>query len=212
MIICSTCGAQNLDGMNFCDQCGAQLPAPQPAGQAAAPVAQAYAPPAAAGITCSNCSHINPLGSGFCEECGTPLAAGGGGQAVVAPPPIQQPYQPVIPPPVIPSAAPTSLKFILPSGAQVPFPASPSNTWVIGREDPVSGIHPEIDLTPHDPEQTISRRHAQISLQSGQPVLTSLTSTNWTKLNGARIVVNQPQVIKAGDKIEFAKCAVTLGM
>ena len=212
MIICSSCGAQQPDGMNFCDQCGAQLPAPQPmgAGMAAPAAAPMYAaPPPAAGVTCANCQHVNPVGSAFCEECGNELA---GGPGPMVPLPQQQAYPPVMQPPVMQQMPQTSLKFITPNGAQVPFPPSPTNTWIIGREDPVSGVHPEVDMTPHDPDQTISRRHAQITLQNGQPMLTSITSTNWTKLNGVRIVANQPQVIKAGDKIEFAKCAVTFGM
>jgi hypothetical protein len=159
--------------------------------------------PAAApsGVTCPNCGHVNPAGSNFCEECGTTLAGAASGAAPV-PPPL----------PLPPMPPPTSLRLITSNGTPIPFPPNTSGAWLIGREDPVSGIHPEIDLTAHDLEQTVSRRHAQISLSGGQAMLTSLTSTNWTKLNGTRIAPNQPTPIKSGDKIEFAKCALTFAM
>lgn len=88
----------------------------------------------------------------------------------------------------------------------------PGMSWLIGREDPVSGVFPDIDLTPYDIEQTASRRHAQITINGGQATLTSITPVNWTRLNGQRLVINQPTPLNTGDKIEFAKVQMTFAM
>jgi hypothetical protein len=203
MIVCTQCGAQNMDGLNYCDQCGAKLPAPVPAGAPSAQVMTAGAgmpvsPPVAAapptaGVKCA-CGHVNPLGSNFCEECGMPLSA-------------------PVPPPSPPSGLPVTLpKFLLATGATINFTPNAAGIWQIGREDAQSGIHPDVDMTTYDTEQTVSRRHAQISLMNGQYMLTSLTTTNWTKLGAVKLTPNQPVPIKPGDQIEFAKCVVTFGV
>lgn len=87
--------------------------------------------------------------------------------------------------------------------------SSGQNAWVIGRLDPVSNSLPDVDLTPVDPEYTSSRRHAQLSLNGDQAYLTSLTRTNWTKVNGQRLIADQPTPIQSGDRLEFGKVAVT---
>ncbi|MGH7933444.1 MAG: adenylate/guanylate cyclase domain-containing protein [Candidatus Binataceae bacterium] len=50
MLICSSCGTENPDGMKFCGNCAAPL-----------------------GNRCSNCGFENPTPFKFCGQCGTPL-------------------------------------------------------------------------------------------------------------------------------------------
>ena len=50
-ILCAHCGFTNLEGMNFCGRCGAQLPRPCPA-----------------------CGFTNPTEHVFCGKCGVRLA------------------------------------------------------------------------------------------------------------------------------------------
>jgi predicted component of type VI protein secretion system len=88
------------------------------------------------------------------------------------------------------------------------FPPSADNTWSVGREDPVTGVHPDIDLTSFDPERTVSRRHAQISLHGGQPLLSSVSATNWTRVNGMTLATGQAVPLVTGDRIEFGRCVV----
>ena len=59
---CTSCGAQNQDGMKFCTNCGAPL-----TGGAA---------PAPDIITCGACGAPNKPENAFCTECGQPLAPG----------------------------------------------------------------------------------------------------------------------------------------
>jgi len=94
------------------------------------------------------------------------------------------------------------------SGMTLNFKAG-QNTWLIGREDPVSNVYPDVDLTPFDPGFTVSRRHAQLTVNGGQASLVSLTRTNWTKVNGQRLPPDQPTPVQSGDQLEFAKVIVT---
>lgn len=139
---------------------------------------------------CLACGFENQTGSKFCSECGEKLAV-----VAVAP--------------ALAEAAP--IRLVSPRGV-IYFPPSETSTWLIGREDPVNDIHPDVDLTPHDPEATVSRRHAQITLAGRQCLLTSIASTNWTKLNGAILTPQQAALVRPGDRIEFGRCAVTLEM
>ena len=47
-----------------------------------------------------------------------------------------------------------------PSGME--FFLAPSPETTIGHRDAVTGIFPDIDLTPLDPQHSVSRRHAKI--------------------------------------------------
>lgn len=199
-MICPSCGSNQPDGQAFCDQCGAKLSAPMPQ---PAPVSPVYAPPVAVaagptpmpvagGATCTACGHVNPPGGNFCENCGTSIGAS---------PPLV-----VTPPPSGPLP-----RFTLPNNQVIGF--KPGQTsWMIGREDPMSGVHPDVDLTAYDPELTASRKHAVIAMNGGQAVLTSLTTVNWTRVNGNRLTPNQPVPLNNGDRIEFAKVMVTFSL
>jgi pSer/pThr/pTyr-binding forkhead associated (FHA) protein len=144
-------------------------------------------------LTCARCGHVNPDDSKFCGECGAPLAP--------ARPAAQRPAPPV---------AGVSLRLISSNGTTIHFPPSQANAWLIGREDPVNNIHPDIDLTPYDPDRTVSRRHARITLTAGsQPTIVSITMTNWTRVNGTRIETGQPVLLCSGDRIELGRCLLT---
>jgi hypothetical protein len=78
MIKCpnSDCGYENVDGTQFCEGCGEELP------QAGA--AAASAPAAAASgdmIKCPACDNLNPSDNLVCEVCGSDLHPAGGGAA-----------------------------------------------------------------------------------------------------------------------------------
>ena len=47
-------------------------------------------------------------------------------------------------------------------GSGMEFSLSTGSETTIGRKDPVTGIFPDIDLTPVDHQRSISRRHAKI--------------------------------------------------
>lgn len=77
---------------------------------------------------------------------------------------------------------------------------------VLGREDPVSGIFPDIDLDPHGGlEAGVGRQHAQILIQEGLLYLEDLNSVNGTVLNRQRLAPRQPALLKDGDEIRLGK-------
>ncbi|MBI4552366.1 MAG: FHA domain-containing protein [Candidatus Latescibacteria bacterium] len=149
MATCPACGAQNLDSAKYCDDCGAELPAP------AASQPSESAPPEAA-----------------------PAAAASGAHLVVA-------------------------------STGVTIPLSKPET-VIGREDPVSNIFPDIDTTPFGGlEGGISRKHAKITEQGGQYLIEDLNSTNYTFVNKQRLDPGQPQPLSPGDEIRLGRLVFT---
>lgn len=88
------------------------------------------------------------------------------------------------------------------SGMQ--FPLSTSSETTIGRKDPVTGIYPDIDLTPVDGQRSISRRHAKIYRRGAKFFLSEEIGTmNSTFLNGARLDTGVPAEMKAGDETRF---------
>jgi len=77
---------------------------------------------------------------------------------------------------------------------------------VVGREDPVSYIFPEVDLTSVGGEAGgVSRQHARITHAGGQWTVTDLNSTNHTRVNGERIEPENPVPIEDGTRLQFGR-------
>ncbi len=88
------------------------------------------------------------------------------------------------------------------SGMVFSLPANGSVT--IGRQDPVTGISPDIDLTGVDPERSSSRRHAKMYREGLIYLLVEdIGATNGTFLNGKRIRTGVPVEVKSGDQVRF---------
>ncbi|HVR40683.1 MAG TPA: cyclic nucleotide-binding domain-containing protein [Thermoanaerobaculia bacterium] len=81
---------------------------------------------------------------------------------------------------------------------------SSGDETTIGRADPVTGILPDIDLTPVDTNRSVSRRHAKI-IRSGSEylVLEEVGTVNGTYVNEQRIPTGQPVAIHNGDLIKI---------
>lgn len=108
-------------------------------------------------------------------------------------------------PAVGPSAGP---RLVLAEGGQELKLPSDKTEIIIGREDPVSQIFPEIDLTPYGGESGgVSRQHARISQSNGQWTVSDLNSTNYTRVDGNRIEPNTPTPIHDGSRIQFGRIA-----
>ena len=59
---------------------------------------------------------------------------------------------------------------------------------MVGRKDPVTGIYPEVDLTPVDTQRSISRRHAKLFRRDDKLYLCEEIGTmNGTFVNGERL-------------------------
>ena len=228
---CPVCGAPVTPGEAFCDNCGAALrplaPTPPPASAPPAPLppAPAPAPPAAASPVCSNCGAQLDPGSNFCDMCGA--------RVTTAPPPAPSPA-PVHSPPSAPPQAPPSTPTPPPpapaptivtprppayppaagiqgqlvvqgTNATLPFPPGKTDV-IVGREDPVSGIFPDVDLTDHGADEGgVSRRHARVFIQGNHVMIEDLNSTNYTYVNQQRLTPGQPHPLNNGDEVRFGR-------
>src|SRR5260370_4316977 len=107
---------------------------------------------------------------------------------------------------VMPSAT-TALnaKIIVESDNQE-FDLSGKDTILIGREDAVSNIFPDVDLTPHGGEEGgVSRMHARIFVESGQYLLEDENSTNFTFLNRQKLAAKTPTQLHDDDEIKLGR-------
>lgn len=213
-IVCPSCGVLAPAGAVFCDNCGFDLRHVAPSAPAASAAAQMAIEPAVAdspaGTNCPHCGHLNIVGAVFCENCGEEMSALPAAQSLAVPAPEAEGGAAVeIEPPAAPPAQmfttvigrltirTTNTSLDIPAGKQV---------IVIGREDPVSGIFPDIDLDPHGGlEAGVGRQHAQINLQNGQLFLEDLSSVNGTALNRQRLAARQPASLQDGDEIRLGK-------
>jgi pSer/pThr/pTyr-binding forkhead associated (FHA) protein len=190
MIRCSECGHENMDGLEYCDACGAKLPASMPA--SAAPAAEPAAAPATA-------AESTPPAEAAPAEAETP-------QEAVAPVPVSAP-----------AAAPVTViqtaKLTITRGGTVGkvFPLQPGDN-LVGRWDPDSGAFPEVDMEADDPEARISRKHALIKV-TDQVTVEDIGSLNGTFVNrGRRLEPGSPVALKDGDEIIVGKTFFKLSL
>jgi len=110
---------------------------------------------------------------------------------------------PEMPTPETPSAESGPEKLIHPaSGMELPL--AKGEETLIGRRDPVTGILPDIDLTPLDAQRSISRRHATLFRKGKKYFVREEVGTmNGTFVNGERIETGVPVEFKEGDAMRF---------
>lgn len=194
MIRCSECSHENLDGLEYCDACGAKLPAGAPAEPAAAapaaPVVVSEPPPAEVSAPAEAAATVAP------DPVATPIA----------PPPVVTPL-PVSAPSSAPSAGTVqNAQLTILRGGTVGkvFPLQAGDN-LVGRWDPDSGSFPEVDMEHDDPEARISRKHALIRV-SDKITVEDIGSLNGTFVNrGHRLEPGSPAEVKDGDEIIVGK-------
>ncbi len=127
-------------------------------------------------------------------------------------PPAHTPAHPAAPTPIatpIVSPPPVTARLVLADGSEIVLPPGKSE-YIIGREDPVSNIFPEIDLTPYGGELGgVSRQHAKIVHIGNQWSIVDLNSTNHTRVNGQRIEPQTPTPLSDGTKLQFGRLVAT---
>lgn len=130
-----------------------------------------------------------------------PLMQGG-----AAPQPAPPQMQPVANTVTVASQVGQQLAPHISLGNGVEFALSDKDEILIGREDPVSDIFPDVDLTNFGGEEGgVSRRHARIIRDGDTYLLEDLNSTNYTKLNGVKLIPKIPQAMRDGDHLSFGK-------
>ncbi len=81
---------------------------------------------------------------------------------------------------------------------------------LVGRADPVTGITPDVDLTPLDPQRSTSRRHAKLYQMSEVfYVMEEIGVMNGTYVNGNRLVTGVPMAVQSGDVLKFGLVSLT---
>ncbi len=94
-----------------------------------------------------------------------------------------------------------------PSGME--FSLSRGSETTMGRKDPVTGIYPDVDLTPVDSQRSVSRRHAKIYRRGAKFFLSEEIGTmNATFLNGGRLETGVPGELKPGDEVRLGVVAL----
>jgi FHA domain len=216
MTKCSECGYENIDGLDYCDGCGAKLSAAAAEAGSAANGSEAFAAPEgpAAAAPPAEASEV------AAEAAAAPAA--GAPEPAAAPPPSEAPTGEIKPPepeaaaeaaraPVA-EAAPFKAKLQIVRGGRKghEFPLEDGNN-LVGRWDPETGAFPEVDLDQDDPEAKISRKHALIRLEGGKITVEDIGSLNGTYVNRQpRLMPGNPVEIKTGDEIIIGKTFLKL--
>jgi len=79
-----------------------------------------------------------------------------------------------------------------------------SHGALVGRFDPNTNIHPDIDLTDEDTQLSVSRRHARILCEHGRYFLVEEHGvTNGTYIKGDRLQPGDARELKPGDRVGF---------
>jgi pSer/pThr/pTyr-binding forkhead associated (FHA) protein len=181
-----------MDGLEYCDACGAKLPASNPA---------PAEPAAASAETDSALASVEPAVG---QE---PAAQEPAAQEPAAPVPVSAPAAPAS------AVAPQQAKLTILRGGTVGKVFSlQTGDNLIGRWDPDSGSFPEVDMENDDPEARISRKHALIKL-SDTITIEDIGSLNGTFVNrGRRLDPGSPVVLKDGDEVIVGKTFFKLSL
>lgn len=182
MIKCQTCGTENLDGSQFCDECGSNL---QKLSSNNHDIhVQSYQPPLSE--PSFNVASVTSIGiEPIIEQ--------------VEPTPVEKNESSKI------EGVHSSLKIERGASVGKVFTLSAEESY-IGRWDADNGIFPDIDLDAHDPEAKVSRRHARINYHNGKFSIEDLGSTNGTYINrGRRLIPGSPNILNDGDEIIVGK-------
>jgi pSer/pThr/pTyr-binding forkhead associated (FHA) protein len=144
-------------------------------------------------MKCTECNMENIAGALFCEECGVKLEATGDVMDAI----------------IEPESEGTTLVLTSQDGSRLEIPAK--DEIVVGREDPISDMFPDVDLTNlGGMDKGVSRKHAVIHRAGANYTVEDMGSTNGTFINKKKIQPHAPQAIKAGDELRFGKLALTL--
>jgi serine/threonine protein kinase len=102
-----------------------------------------------------------------------------------------------------PPAAPPKLARIVVLSSGQPIPLT-GDLMVVGRQDPILGIYPEINLA----DKTVGRRHAYMRNQQGTFTVEDLNALNKTRLNGVTLTPHEERTLKDGDILRFGSVEV----
>ncbi len=218
MIRCAECNEENMDGLEYCDSCGAKLEviATESAEAPAAPDSEAVeeVPAEVETSAASETSETSPASETSPEAVAEEPAAEAVGD-IPTPAPEEAPGD------VAPSEGPGSegtegsegvegaagsASLTITRGGTVGkvFELQAGDN-LVGRWDPDSGSFPEVDMENDDAEARISRKHALIKF-GDELTIEDIGSLNGTFVNrGQRLEPGSPATLKDGDEIIVGK-------
>jgi hypothetical protein len=208
MIKCGECGYENMDGLDYCDGCGAKLAAGAAAAPAAAPAAAAPEPAPAAAPAESSDAAPAPAAGAEAPAAEVPKSEAPTGEIKPEAAPDSAPSAPT----AAAAGAPFKAKLSVVRGGRKgqEFPLEDGNN-LVGRWDPETGSFPEVDLDADDPEAKISRKHALIRIDGAKITIEDIGSLNGTYVNRQpRLSPGSPVEIKSGDEVIIGKTFLKL--
>src|ERR1019366_2565831 len=220
MIKCGECGYENMDGLDYCDGCGAKLAvgaaAPAPAAESK-PAGEVKAGGDSAGIAPTSVSSVPaeiPAAAADAKPDGeTPTAEAPKSEAPTGEiKPEAAPESAPSAPTAAAAGAPFKAKLSVVRGGRKgqEFPLEDGNN-LVGRWDPETGSFPEVDLDADDPEAKISRKHALIRIDGGKITIEDIGSLNGTYVNRQpRLSPGSPAELKSGDEVIIGKTFLKL--
>jgi len=216
MKTCERCQTENVDGAQYCDECG--LPLVAAAGGAAArvdgrtPILQMLNKPVTLAGDASS-----PTAAASSDVISPDAPTKHDGSVGDASPIVISEAASAVRASAAARATPATATRNATGGAHAAlvinrgrsagkeFPVHEDEAY-IGRWDADSGIFPDVDLDSDDPEAKVSRRHARITRRSGQYYIEDLGSTNGTFINrGRRLLPGDRQPLNDGDEIIIGK-------
>jgi hypothetical protein len=223
MITCERCQTENIEGSQYCDECGGDLPgmsavgkrpAPEDGDNAAGPSAATPAvPPVADSAERRRATSESRPAMAESHPAAVAESRPAARARAVAPAPAAFAGRGRVrehgeaPPLKGASAVSPHAKLVIHRGRSVgkEFPMCEDESH-IGRWDADGGIFPDVDLDSDDPEAKVSRRHARITRRSGQYYIEDLGSTNGTFVNrGRRLLPGDRQPLRDGDEVIVGK-------
>ena len=102
-----------------------------------------------------------------------------------------------------PVAAPPKQACLVVLSTGQPIPLT-GELMVVGRQDPILGIFPEVNLA----DKTVGRRHAYLRNQQGTYTVEDLNALNKTRLNGITLTPHEERILKDGDILRFGSVEV----
>ena len=214
MIRCAECNEENMDGLEYCDSCGAKLEAvavdeAEALASAETPAAEDAADadvPAVADASAD--AQETTEEATATETANVPVEAPAESEPKEVAPEAPQDVLdvPVEAPASEGQSAGTTAALTLTRGGTVGkvFELQAGDN-LVGRWDPDSGSFPEVDMENDDPEARISRKHALIKF-SETLTIEDIGSLNGTFVNrGPRLEPGSPAMLEDGDEIIIGK-------